>query len=154
MTGTSQATPHVTGAAALLRQEHPDWDWQRIKNALMTTADAKVATPAPYAEGAGLLDLPGAITDTLHVDRGNVDFGYLRYGDTRSPRTIPLRLTNDGTTPETVQFTDSELDQTGQPAPENMVTVTPASVIVPAGGTSSVTVTLTPAGDGVYTGAV
>lgn len=156
MTGTSQATPHVTGAAALVRQAHPDWDWRQVKNALMTTADAKVAAPAPYVEGAGLLDLPGALSDTLHLDRGNVDFGYLRHGDNTAPRDLTLTLTNDGAAPETVSFTDQEQDPAGQPAAADLVTVSPASLTVPAGGTASVTVTLTPAngGKGIYTGAL
>lgn len=156
MTGTSQATPHVTGAAALLRERHPDWDWRRIKNTLMTTADAKTATPSPYAEGAGQLDLPGALTDTLRVDRGNVDFGYLRHGENTAPRTITLRLSNDGATPETVSLTDEERDNAGAPTAANLVTVSPSQVTVAPGATVSVTVTLTPAagGKGVYSGAV
>jgi subtilisin family serine protease len=156
MSGTSQATPHVAGAAALLRQQHPDWDWRQLKNVLMTTADAKIATPMPYAEGAGQLDLPGALTDTLHVDRGNVDFGYLKHGENTAPRTITLRFTNDGTTPETVSLTDEVNTPDGQPAAENLVTITPARVTVPPGASSSVAVTLTPGngGNGVHTGAV
>ncbi|WP_459720016.1 S8 family peptidase [Actinophytocola sp. KF-1] len=156
MSGTSQAAPHVAGAAALLRERHPDWDWRRIKTALMTTADAQYPGPRPYAEGTGLLDLPGALTDTLRLDRGNVDFGYLKHGENTAPRTITLSLTNDGTATETVALTDEVLAPSGEPTAADHVTVSPARVTVAPGATEKVTVTLTPGrgGLGVHTGAV
>ena len=156
MSGTSQAAPHVAGAAALLAERHPDWDWRRIKNALMTTADAKIAAPMPYAEGAGLLDLPGALSDTLRFDRGNVDFGYLKHGENTAPRTVTVSLTNDGTTAETVSLTDDVRDPAGRPTAADLVTVSPARLTVAPGATEKVTVTLTPArgGLGVHMGAV
>jgi subtilisin family serine protease len=36
--GTSMATPHVSGAAAILARRHPDWTADRLKQVLVSTA--------------------------------------------------------------------------------------------------------------------
>jgi len=62
LTGTSMATPHVAGVAALLRQAHPEWSPATIKSALMTTARQDInqqdgTTPAnPFDFGSGHID--------------------------------------------------------------------------------------------------
>ena len=74
LTGTSMATPHIAGIAALLRQAHPEWSPAAIKSAMMTTAHQDVvqqdgSTPAhPFDFGAGHIDAnkandPGLIYD-------------------------------------------------------------------------------------------
>ena len=40
MDGTSMASPHVAGAAALVRSLHPDWSVDQVRKALETTGDA------------------------------------------------------------------------------------------------------------------
>lgn len=66
LSGTSMATPHVAGAAALLRALHPSWTPSELKSALMTSANPAVqnetgsAAVGPIARGAGRIDLGAA----------------------------------------------------------------------------------------------
>ncbi|MBU0757106.1 MAG: S8 family serine peptidase [Nanoarchaeota archaeon] len=72
LAGTSMAAPHVSGIAVLLKQKHPDWSQQEMKEALKNTAidlglDANI-------QGAGLVNPSQAIyyVDTPCGD-GNCD---------------------------------------------------------------------------------
>ncbi len=64
--GTSMSSPHVAGAAVLLRATHPDWTPGEIKSALMSTATTDVVkedlvTPAdPFDFGSGRIDIGAA----------------------------------------------------------------------------------------------
>lgn len=69
LTGTSMASPHVAGAAALLKQQHPQWSVAQIKSALVNTAESNVLLGSeiagPFEKGAGRLDLERAMAPTL-----------------------------------------------------------------------------------------
>ncbi|MBI1295402.1 S8 family serine peptidase [bacterium] len=71
--GTSMATPHVAGAAALLRQRYPGWTVEEIKARLINTARYDLLTnreypPVRYSAartGAGRMDLKWAAEASL-----------------------------------------------------------------------------------------
>ena len=67
--GTSMATPHVTGAVALLAAKHPDWSAAKLKEVLLATANRDV-NPVTYDQWnikgekmsrCGLLDVKAAL---------------------------------------------------------------------------------------------
>jgi subtilisin family serine protease/fibronectin type 3 domain-containing protein len=71
--GTSMATPHVTGAAALLMAAHPDWTATKVKQQLMSTVK-----PLPSLAGrtvtGGLVDANAALTASPDNDVPGVPF--------------------------------------------------------------------------------
>lgn len=70
--GTSMATPHVAGIAALLRSAHPDWSAGRTRAALVNTA-ADVASPGIDREtGHGRVDAAAAMA-YAPADDGDLD---------------------------------------------------------------------------------
>jgi len=74
----------VAGAAALLRQIHPNWTTADVKSALMTTAaldvwlDAERSEPARVLDqGAGRIDVGAAAEPGLLLDRPSLSFSNL-----------------------------------------------------------------------------
>ncbi|RLG64103.1 hypothetical protein DRO02_05150 [archaeon] len=71
--GTSMATPHVAGAAALLLQIHPDWGQDEVKAALIECA--RPIEEDYYACGAGVIDVVESALPKLLTYPANLAFG-------------------------------------------------------------------------------
>jgi subtilisin family serine protease len=61
--GTSMASPHVAGAAALLWSQNPTWTAQQVKNTLMNTGDSIAALAGKTVSGKRL-NINNALTAT------------------------------------------------------------------------------------------
>jgi subtilisin family serine protease len=133
--GTSMATPHVAGAAALLKQQHPEWTPAQLKSVLATTAK-----PTPgvgvFDQGAGRIDVAKAIGQVLTADVVSVNLGRHEWphGDDK-PETKPITYTNPTDAPITL---DVKLTSG---APQGMFSLSASRVTVPAKGSASVNVT-------------
>jgi subtilisin family serine protease len=81
--GTSMATPHVAGGAALLRQRHPSWTVAQIKSALVLTGvpvrRGRVEVPATR-EGGGRIDLVRADDPLVFAEPSSLAFGLVPPG--------------------------------------------------------------------------
>ncbi|MFF3057217.1 S8 family serine peptidase [Streptomyces sp. NPDC057909] len=144
--GTSMATPHVAGSAAILKQRHPDWTGQRIKDAL--TAHAKsAADQTVYQQGYGRVDIPAALDPSLELS-GTADFRVIPWQKGTYPTcSRTLTLHNDTAADTVVTVTVDAKDASGTAVPAGTLSLSGAGlsdgrVTVPAGGTAEVTVTL------------
>jgi minor extracellular serine protease Vpr len=149
--GTSMATPHLAGSAALLLHLHDGWSPEDVKSALVNTA-ARVVTdhvnatvdPGVLARGGGRVDLPAADATPVLISPASASFGSWTGN---KPVSGTVDLTVRGTDTCTVAVTGGG----------GRVTA-PASVVATAAGTT-LTLTLdgggaaqTPSGD--YSGDV
>ncbi|WP_405496821.1 S8 family peptidase [Streptomyces sp. NBC_00096] len=142
MSGTSMATPHVAGSAALLLQQHPGWSGAQLK-ALLTGS----AKPDPVLnanqQGAGRVDLTRAVTASVVSEPGSLDFGTQAWPHTDDkPVAKTLTYRNYGTQAVKLRLSQTGTDPAGGPAPAGMFTLKDTELTVPAGGSASTTVTV------------
>ncbi len=169
--GTSMSSPHVAGAAALLRQLYPTWSPAAIKSAMMTTATGvKLAAGAAdldrWGYGAGHMNPNGAANPGLVYDAGPADYGRFLCGlgltpppgigacgglGSISPWNLNLASLTASDVPGAITLTRRVTNVTGAAANFTAsatlagwnVVVTPANLALASGETKSFTVTLT-----------
>jgi subtilisin family serine protease len=153
LNGTSMATPHVAGAAAILAQQHPDWGAPTLKAALVASAADGGYTV--YEQGAGRVDLARAITQAATSAPATVDFGFFPWPQQGAPVTSTITYANPTGEPVTLDLAAAATVD-GTPATAGVLSLSAGTVTVPAGGTAGVTVTLdqVAAESGLYSGMV
>jgi subtilisin family serine protease len=100
--GTSMATPHVAGAAALVLQRHPGWTPAQVKSALMNTAapawanTARTQEAPVLLEGAGLADVAQANDPRIFVDPQSLSFEKLDVATAAQQKSLLLTVADAG----------------------------------------------------------
>jgi subtilisin family serine protease len=156
--GTSMSTPHIAGSAAVLKELHPTWSPAQIKSALVNRADLVIKDAVtgthdvgPTAQGAGRENLGVAADGTTWMDPVSASFGKITAG---RPVSLNITLTNPTATSQTyavtlTKFTPSTFGGTVSSvfdagvlsSGDTRITV-PASVNVPANGSTTLIVTV------------
>ena len=160
LSGTSMSSPHVAGGVALVLQAKPSTPSNGMKSRLQNSADPHNWWRAPglgfldnvHRQGAGMLDIPGAVLASTIVEPSELALGESQAG----PATRTLTIRNTGTSSMTYAlshvgalatgsntFTPSFFDAFAA------VSFSAANVTVPAGGTATVDVTITAPTDAV-----
>jgi minor extracellular serine protease Vpr len=139
--GTSMATPHVAGAAALLIARHPDWTPAEIKSSLMSTAGpawgntARTQEASVLLEGAGLINVPRADDPKLFLSPVSLSFGDLdvRGGSARGSKLLDVQDAGGGAGTWTIGLQS-------QTATAGAFVDVPATAAVSPGGTAEIPV--------------
>lgn len=144
MQGTSMASPHLAGTAAVVRQAHPDWSAAEVRSAITNTAKEKTLTKSraittletdPLVTGAGLDDVDAAVDAELALSSVSTSFGAGPAGSGKAlSKTLTVTNLSDAarTVPVKVE---------GDPAFAASV----SSLTVPADGSATLTLTFAPA---------
>ncbi len=145
--GTSMASPHLAGAAAVVRGAHPTWTAAQVRSAIVNTAAVGVvktaAGGAAVADvnivGAGLLDLSAAMRASAGIAPVSTGFGAVPSGSGQT-RTASVTITNLSGGSGTFALGIADTTGTGV-----SFSVNQSSLTLGPGASASVVVTMTAA---------
>jgi subtilisin family serine protease len=136
LSGTSMASPHVAGIAALVHAANPGWSPLAVKAAIVGTASAAAGDISPYnvrTAGSGAVQARKAVDTVGYATTpdGTASLSY-GYDPTGAAYSEPLVITLHNTSAAAITY-----NLTGA----SIVSVSPSSVTVPANSTATVTAT-------------
>lgn len=161
LTGTSMASPHVAGLAALQMQAHPAWSPMAVKSSLMTSTRRYVTSSSnnPHVGGAGFVSPPSMLDTPLVFDSRLADWNsFLSNPATGSRLNQPsVHLPQlSASSPTTVRRTVTNVSgqarafRASTDSPSTLpMRVNPKVLTIPAGGSAEVTIRMSNTGAAV-----
>jgi subtilisin family serine protease len=139
LSGTSMATPHVAGAAAILAQQNPDWQAGELKARLASTSTPLPGEPVTF-QGAGRLDVSAAVGESAGVSVGALSLGRIAQDAGTVTRTLTYHNPTDRGLTLRLSADVTRLGLGGQDKPVLRFDV--PVLVVPPGGQASTEVQL------------
>jgi minor extracellular serine protease Vpr len=138
--GTSMATPHLAGTAAVVEQQHPTWTSAQVRSAIVNTATEGVLTKSkaihtvetdPLVTGSGQEDVLEALAAKVALSSVSTSFGAVPSGSGKTLTKQVVLTSLDGAAHTYALSVDEG---------SGLFKVSTARVTVPATGSATITV--------------
>ncbi|HWI65278.1 MAG TPA: S8 family serine peptidase, partial [Symbiobacteriaceae bacterium] len=156
LSGTSMASPHVAGAAALIIQDKPRMRALQIQDLLRNTAVPRTYANYPFLQpvnrqGAGMIDVRAAVTSPVRISPSKLSFGEFESSSAKEAELTLYNLTDEDVTyaishrAALSSFADTPNAQQVRMSTDGAeAMLSDETILVPAGGNVTISVEVAP----------